>query len=87
MPDKWSNMRIILIRMYGTFMSPQTTAERNESRARSAATEGGSHLSEPSPSIDLLQLIPPGARAVTIEHEGQCYTLRITRANKLILTK
>lgn len=26
-------------------------------------------------------------RTVLIDHEGQCYTLRLTRENKLILTK
>lgn len=33
------------------------------------------------------QLIPQGRNAVEIEHDGQRYTLRLTRANKLILTK
>ena len=28
-----------------------------------------------------------GAPAVEIEHAGQCYLLRVTRENKLILTK
>ncbi|MEM6618233.1 MAG: hemin uptake protein HemP [Pseudomonadota bacterium] len=28
-----------------------------------------------------------GGDLVTIEHDGQVYTLRITRSNKLILTK
>lgn len=28
-----------------------------------------------------------GATAVEIEHEGQLYVLRVTRENKLILTK
>ncbi len=28
-----------------------------------------------------------GAQAVEIEHAGQCYLLRVTRENKLILTK
>lgn len=37
--------------------------------------------------IDLRRLIPPGSNAVAIEHEGQRYTLRLTRSNKLILTK
>ncbi|MBI3140600.1 MAG: hemin uptake protein HemP [Rhodocyclales bacterium] len=26
-------------------------------------------------------------RTVLIDHQGQCYTLRLTRENKLILTK
>lgn len=28
-----------------------------------------------------------GAACVEIEHAGQCYVLRVTRENKLILTK
>jgi len=28
-----------------------------------------------------------GAPAVEIDHAGQCYVLRVTRENKLILTK
>ncbi len=28
-----------------------------------------------------------GSRAVEIDHDGQCYLLRVTRENKLILTK
>jgi hemin uptake protein HemP len=28
-----------------------------------------------------------GASSVEIEHAGQCYLLRVTRENKLILTK
>lgn len=35
------------------------------------------------PSHNLLQ----GATSVEIEHAGQCYLLRVTRENKLILTK
>ena len=35
------------------------------------------------PSNNLLQ----GASSVEIEHAGQCYLLRVTRENKLILTK
>ncbi|MEQ3624231.1 MAG: hemin uptake protein HemP [Celeribacter sp.] len=38
------------------------------------------------PHYDVRQLIGPEGRA-TIGLEGQVYTLRITRANKLILTK
>lgn len=34
-------------------------------------------------SQDLLR----GSPAVEIEHAGQCYVLRVTRENKLILTK
>ncbi|MEO1494169.1 MAG: hemin uptake protein HemP [Pseudomonadota bacterium] len=34
-------------------------------------------------SEDLLQ----GAKIITIDHEGTFYTLRLTRQNKLLLTK
>ncbi|MDD2664706.1 MAG: hemin uptake protein HemP [Dechloromonas sp.] len=42
----------------------------------------------PSPKIrlDSSQLLR-GASVVEIEHAGQCYQLRVTRENKLILTK
>ena len=57
-------------------------------------TETPSHCSEPrsDPSgyprkriatVDLMQ----GAREVILLHEGEEYTLRITKAGKLILTK
>ena len=36
--------------------------------------------------LDSSQLLQ-GAQAVEIEHAGQCYLLRVTRENKLILTK
>jgi hemin uptake protein HemP len=45
-----------------------------------------SGLAKPA-EIDLRRLIPPGSNAVAIEHDGQRYTLRLTRSNKLILTK
>lgn len=38
------------------------------------------------PRIDS-QAILQGHKAVEIEHAGQCYMLRVTRENKLILTK
>lgn len=38
-------------------------------------------------AIDSRQLFPPGQNTVLIEHGGQRYTLRLTRENKLILTK
>ncbi|WP_374278001.1 hemin uptake protein HemP [Azonexus sp.] len=38
------------------------------------------------PRIDSQQLLR-GTSAVEIEHAGQCYLLRVTRENKLILTK
>ncbi len=40
----------------------------------------------PRPSIDSRELLR-GAPAVEIEHAGQRYVLRVTRENKLILTK
>ncbi|MDD2885572.1 MAG: hemin uptake protein HemP [Dechloromonas sp.] len=33
------------------------------------------------------QALLQGANTVEIEHAGQCYLLRVTRDNKLILTK
>lgn len=38
------------------------------------------------PRVSSRQLLQ-GASAVEIEHAGQCYLLRVTRENKLILTK
>lgn len=38
------------------------------------------------PRIDSQQILQ-GAQVVEIDHAGQCYQLRITRENKLILTK
>lgn len=41
---------------------------------------------DPVPRIDSSQLLR-GGRTVEIDHAGQRYTLRLTRENKLILTK
>ncbi len=41
---------------------------------------------EPLPRIDSEQILG-GAPVVEIEHAGQRYLLRVTRENKLILTK
>ena len=38
------------------------------------------------PRVDSQQLLR-GAQAIEIEHAGQRYVLRLTRENKLILTK
>lgn len=38
-------------------------------------------------SIDSRQLLPPGQTTLVIDHAGQRYLLRVTRENKLILTK
>jgi hemin uptake protein HemP len=40
-----------------------------------------------SPRIASAALFPNGRQVVTIVHAGQEYRLRITKANKLILTK
>lgn len=40
-----------------------------------------------APSIDSRQLLPPGQSTLVIDHAGQRYLLRVTRENKLILTK
>ena len=39
------------------------------------------------PPIDTRQIFRPGESAIEILHDGARYTLRLTRANKLILTK
>jgi hemin uptake protein HemP len=46
----------------------------------------------PSPAMEKPQRLPSSrlfgdASTVEIEHCGQCYVLRVTRENKLILTK
>lgn len=41
---------------------------------------------EQPPRVDSSQLLR-GSRVVEIDHAGQRYTLRVTRENKLILTK
>lgn len=40
----------------------------------------------PTPVVSSRELFGT-QRTVLIEHQGQCYTLRLTRKNKLILTK
>ena len=40
----------------------------------------------PAPTLFSEELFRHG-REVRIAHQGQCYTLRLTRENKLILTK
>lgn len=39
------------------------------------------------PCIDSRQLLQPGQTTLYIDHGGQRYLLRVTRENKLILTK
>lgn len=48
-----------------------------------AAPAAGAALPRVVPSAELLR----GSRELRIEHEGEHYTLRLTRLNKLILTK
>lgn len=40
-----------------------------------------------STTVVLSELLFKGAREMTIEHDGSLYSLRITKNNKLILTK
>jgi hemin uptake protein HemP len=42
--------------------------------------------STPLPRLDSAELFA-SRREVVIEHAGECYRLRLTRRNKLILTK
>ena len=54
-----------------------------------AGAEGGAAMRPPSAQprkIDSKTLMD-GARTILIEHEGQEYTLRLTRLGKLLLTK
>ncbi len=53
-----------------------------KSPAPTPATDTGSHR----PCFDSKDLLR-GASAVEIDHAGQLYLLRVTRENKLILTK
>lgn len=60
----------------------------------SPAVASGAVASERAPSspstsrhrVDSTLLLR-GGRQVEIDHQGQCYLLRVTRENKLILTK
>lgn len=55
--------------------------------ATSGRTDENLALSVPQlAQIDSRNLLQ-GARAIGIAHAGQCYVLRVTRENKLILTK
>ena len=68
-------MSTALFRRDGTDEAPL----RNDANARIAD-------SEPR-RLDSRQLFAPGQNTVVIEHAGQHYQLRLTRENKLILTK
>lgn len=58
-------------------MNPQPTSPE-----RSSPPE----KTENRPRIDSEKILG-GATTIEIEHAGQCYLLRVTRENKLILTK
>lgn len=47
-----------------------------------ASADGSAHR----PRVESEQILH-GSRAVEIDHDGQRYVLRVTRENKLILTK
>ena len=52
-----------------------------------AHTQNGSHSDIASvPTLTARSLLGTG-RVIRIDHEGELYTLRLTRNNKLILTK
>lgn len=51
-----------------------------------AASSASTAIRSEVPSWDIHTLVGQGREAI-IEHEGQCYRLRITANRKLILTK
>ncbi len=55
-------------------------------QSQSTKTSQPADRSTARPLIDSQQILR-GAQAVEIDHAGQRYLLRITRENKLILTK
>ena len=57
---------------------------RIQSDGRSAATD--LRPPEPLPRTTSAELLR-GARRLLIEHDGETYTLHLTRQNKLLLTK
>ena len=59
--------------------------EANKSSTRAAQTRSAARNSS-QPRIDILDLVG-SCRQITISHAGADYTLRITRNDKLILTK
>lgn len=60
--------------------------ERKSAPARAYGQKQTDTNPPPSVIIDSNQLLM-GAKAIDIEHAGQRYVLRVTRENKLILTK
>jgi hypothetical protein len=79
-------MRIILIRILAISMTSQP-GPRSAPLAPPPFPDDAEPGHAGPAEIDLRRLIPPGSNAVAIEHDGQRYTLRLTRSNKLILTK
>ena len=72
-------MRTILVRYHAKMM--MTNPPANSPAASSPPTETNAR-----PRIDSGKLLQ-GANALEIDHSGQRYLLRVTRENKLILTK
>lgn len=63
-----------------------TTANDCAASSRSASTGGAPGAKAGAPVLSSSQLFQ-GSNTVRIEHAGQSYILRLTRENKLILTK
>ena len=75
-------MSTALFRRDGTDEAPL----RNDANARRSDADARIADSEPR-RLDSRHLFAPGQNTVVIEHGGQHYQLRLTRENKLILTK
>ena len=56
-------------------------------QGRPQPAAAGALTSAAAQRVDSRQLLAPGQTTLTIDHAGQCYLLRVTRENKLILTK
>lgn len=67
-------------------MPDQAEDQVPEQVAASAVRAPGSSSVRP-PSVDSGQLFEGGQRELIILHQGEAYRLRITRQEKLILTK
>lgn len=63
------------------------TATSHRFRKTPAEPAGPDHARAAATSIDSRQLLPPGQTTLYIDHGDQRYLLRVTRENKLILTK
>lgn len=66
-------------------LTPNVSSHRF--RKTPAEATGPDHTRLSVTSIDSRQLLPPGQSTLVIEHGDQRYQLRVTRENKLILTK